>query len=114
MAGIDPEQPEDEARVVVDVLRVWTPGEEAVWSETLAARLAQLDPGRYAELNDERGATMLGAHLRARGIEVKDFHRKQGGKGLTRKGVALAALEGYLQGVGQSVPTALEAAEDSE
>ena len=38
----------------------------------------------------------------------------QGGKGLTRKGVALAALEGYLQGLGQSVPFAIEAAEDGE
>lgn len=111
-AGIDPEQPEDEARVVVDVLRVWTPGEDAVWSETLAARLAQLDPGRYAELNDERGATLLGAQLRARGIDVRDFHRKQAGKGITRKGVALVALEAYLQGVGQSAPAALEGAED--
>lgn len=112
-AGIDPERPEDLARVVVDVLRVWTPGEDAVWSETLATRLAELEPARYGELNDERGATLLGAQLRHRGIEVKDFHRKSAGKGLTRKGVALAALEGYLQELGRSVPAALEDAEDA-
>jgi S-DNA-T family DNA segregation ATPase FtsK/SpoIIIE len=80
---------DDADQVLVHVLRVWTPGETAVWSDLLADRLADLDPDRYQGVD----ATWLGAELRRRGIVVKDVHRKIDGRPVTRKGVQRAEIE---------------------
>ena len=90
-AGEEPDS-QDADRVMVDVLRVWTPGEDAMWSETLAERLADLDPDRYQNAD----ATWLGAELRRRGITPKDRHRKVAGKGQTKKGPARQDIEDAL------------------
>lgn len=120
-AGVAPEEPADAYRVVVDVLRVWTPGEDAMWSETVAAKLAELEPARYAALEDPKnGARILGDQLRALGVEVKDRHRKVGQdgsdrtKGVTRKGVALEDLERLLRDQGRTTTPPAITAEPTE
>jgi len=84
--------PEDRDRVLIDVLRVWTPGEDALWSETIADRLTDLDPDRYTGTD----ALWVGTELRRRGIAVKDVHRKIDGVGTTRKGARRADVEAAL------------------
>lgn len=91
--------PEDRERVPVynlleDVRQVMLPGEDAVWSELIVPRLAQLRPEIYGDwvTVNEAGETevhtgVFGAAMRAAGCPTVSIHRKVEGKGTTRYGV---------------------------
>jgi S-DNA-T family DNA segregation ATPase FtsK/SpoIIIE len=75
-----------------DVRRVMLPGEDALWSELLVPRLAELRPEVYGDMD----VNVFGASMRAAGCPTSSIHRKIEGKGVTRYGVKLDALEAVL------------------
>lgn len=101
--------PEERERVPVynlleDVRRVMLPGEDAVWSEIVVPRLAELRPDIYGEWVgvDDDGQQkvetgVFGAAMRAAGCPTSSIHRKIDGKGVTRYGVKADALDTALE-----------------
>lgn len=77
-----------------DVRRVLLPGEDALWSELILPRLAELRPEVYGEWD----VSTFGAAMRAAGCPTSSIHRKIDGRGVTRYGVKLEALEAVLRG----------------
>jgi S-DNA-T family DNA segregation ATPase FtsK/SpoIIIE len=76
-------------RLLDDVLDVFEPGEDRVWSETLCARLATHAPGVY----DGWDPTTLANALRAFGVDTAQvWGRTAGGEGANRRGVARQAV----------------------
>jgi len=101
-AGTMPELEQPAERVkaynlLADIRAVWPEHEEALWSELLAPRLAQLRPEIYGDWT----VSTLGAALKASGVKTVSIHRKLDGagqphpegKGWTRYGVRLDALQ---------------------
>ncbi len=87
-AGEAPPEPEDQDRVLVDVLGVWPTGQDRAWSETLCELLSALDPGRYQGW----GPAELAGALKARGVGTRQMHMTVEGKRTNRRGVDLAAV----------------------
>jgi S-DNA-T family DNA segregation ATPase FtsK/SpoIIIE len=76
-------------RLLDDVVDVFGPGEDRVWSETLCARLAGEWPGVY----DGWDPTALANALRAFGVDTAQvWGRTQAGEGANRRGVARQAV----------------------
>lgn len=76
-----------------DVRRVMLPDEDAVWSELIVPRLAELRPDIYGEMD----VNAFGAAMRAGGCPTSSIHRKVDGKGVTRYGVKSGALDTALE-----------------
>lgn len=76
-----------------DVRAVWPVGQTGVWLVDLLGLLQGLRPDVYGDLD----AMALGAALRAAGVTVKDLHRKIEGKGYTRPGVNLDAINAAIE-----------------
>lgn len=75
--------------LLADIRAVWPESEDALWSELIVERLAQLRPDVYGDWT----VTTLGAALKANGLKTVSVHRKIDGKGYTRYGVRLEALQ---------------------
>lgn len=97
--GEEAERSEDAFTVLVDVLKVWTPGEEALWSDVLAERLGTLS-GRYAGWS----AIDVGNAVRRLGVSVGNIHRKIDGTGVTRKGIKVRDVLRSLERAGGDAP----------
>jgi S-DNA-T family DNA segregation ATPase FtsK/SpoIIIE len=108
-AGTMPELDEPAPRVkaydlLADIRAVWPESEEALWSELIVPRLARLRPEIYGDWT----VATLGAALKATGVKTVSIHRKLDGmwtgqphpegKGWTRYGVRLDALQAALDG----------------
>jgi hypothetical protein len=75
--------------LVADVSAVMASGEAEVWSEVICARLAELRPALYANLDPTGLATLLGAY----GIQTKQVWGKTAdGKKANHRGVARAGV----------------------
>jgi S-DNA-T family DNA segregation ATPase FtsK/SpoIIIE len=81
--------------ITVDVSACWPDGEEAVWSEVLVSRLAQLRPEVYGRYDVQA----LNAALRAAGVQPRQLHRKVDGAGITRYGVRRADVDSARQAI---------------
>jgi S-DNA-T family DNA segregation ATPase FtsK/SpoIIIE len=76
-------------RLLDDVLDVFEPGEDRVWSETLCARLA----GEWPDVYDGWDPTALANALRAFGVDTAQvWGRTPTGEGANRRGVARQAV----------------------
>ncbi|HEY9370478.1 MAG TPA: hypothetical protein VIU94_18925, partial [Streptomyces sp.] len=75
--------------LLADIRAVWPESEDALWSELIVERLAQLRPEIYGDWT----VTTLGAALKASGLKTVSVHRKIDGKGYTRYGLRLDALQ---------------------
>jgi S-DNA-T family DNA segregation ATPase FtsK/SpoIIIE len=76
-------------RLLDDVLDVFEPGEDRVWSETICARLA----GEWPDVYDGWDPTALANALRAFAVETAQvWGRTQSGEGANRRGVARQAV----------------------
>jgi S-DNA-T family DNA segregation ATPase FtsK/SpoIIIE len=76
-------------RLLDDVLDVFEPGEDRVWSETLCARLA----GEWPDVYDGWDPTALANALRAFGVDTAQvWGRTPVGEGANRRGVARQAV----------------------
>lgn len=84
--------------LIADVRAVWVDGDDATWSEKLAARLAQLRP----EVYDGWDVATLNAALRAAGVEPGQVHRKIDGRGYTRHGIRAADLDSARPAIARS------------
>nr|BFE78536.1 hypothetical protein GCM10020093_011370 [Planobispora longispora] len=71
-----------------DLAHVWPAGHDAVWNETLCARLAELRPAIYDGWQSEQLTSALKPH----GVKVRDISRRRDGKQRTRRGIRLADL----------------------
>jgi S-DNA-T family DNA segregation ATPase FtsK/SpoIIIE len=90
-------------RLLDDVLDVFEPGEDRVWSETLCARLAGEWPGAY----DGWDPTTLANALRAFGVETAQvWGRTAAGDGANRRGVARQAVLDAIATRGNAAPKA--------
>jgi S-DNA-T family DNA segregation ATPase FtsK/SpoIIIE len=76
-------------RLLDDVLDVFEPGEDRVWSETICARLA----GEWPDVYDGWDPTALANALRAFAVETAQvWGRTAAGEGANRRGVARQAV----------------------
>jgi DNA segregation ATPase FtsK/SpoIIIE, S-DNA-T family len=91
-------------RLLDDVLDVFEPGEDRVWSETLCARLADQWPDVY----DGWDPTALANALRAFGVDTAQvWGRTPAGEGANRRGVA---RQGVLDAIAARPPKAANTA----
>jgi DNA segregation ATPase FtsK/SpoIIIE, S-DNA-T family len=94
-------------RLLDDVLDVFEPGEDRVWSETLCARLAARAPGTY----DGWDPTTLANALRAFGVDTAQvWGRTAAGEGANRRGVARQAVLDAIAERGNTGPKAAKSA----
>jgi S-DNA-T family DNA segregation ATPase FtsK/SpoIIIE len=90
-------------RLLDDVVDVFEPGEDRVWSETLCGRLAAHAPGVY----DGWDPTTLANALRAFGVDTAQvWGRTPAGDSANRRGVARQAVLDAIATVGNPGPTA--------
>ncbi|MFF2074628.1 cell division protein FtsK [Kitasatospora sp. NPDC058162] len=87
-AGEAPQREQSTSGILDDLLDIWPAAEPKVWSETLAAALAALDPARY----DGWEPDQLAAALKPYGIDTVQISRRIDGKQTNRRGVELAAI----------------------
>lgn len=83
-AGQDPEPDDDTASVLDHLAAVWPAGEDKVWCETLADRLADTYPGTYDAWTGEQVTAAVKPH----GIATIQIKRN----GVNRRGIALEDL----------------------
>ena len=83
-AGQDPEPDTDTASVLDHLAAVWPAGEDKVWCETLADRLADTYPATYDGWTGEQVTAAVKPH----GIATMQIKRR----GVNRRGIALANL----------------------
>lgn len=91
----DADQPRERVQaynLLADVRAVWVPGEDALWSELIVPRLAELRPDVYGTWD----VKTFGAAMKAAGVPTVSIHRKLDGKGSTKYGVKLDALTAAL------------------
>ena len=90
-------------RLLDDVLDVFEPGEDRVWSETICARLA----GQWPDVYDGWDPTALANALRAFAVETGQvWGRTQAGEGANRRGVARQAVLDAIAARPPRAPTA--------
>ena len=97
-AGVD-QEPEDAQAFLADVLAVFG-ADKNLWSETIAARLAEARPGTYADITKDA----VGSQLRAKDVTVKRVREpgKEPRWGCERAGVLAAAMG---DGPGDMIPS---------
>ncbi|GAA3637027.1 FtsK/SpoIIIE domain-containing protein [Microlunatus ginsengisoli] len=91
-AGIDPDPDDSTASILDHLASVWPVGEEKVWWDDLAERLAGAFPGLYGAWTGEQ----VTAAVRPHGLRSIQIKRTVDGKQLNRRGLARAALQAVL------------------
>jgi S-DNA-T family DNA segregation ATPase FtsK/SpoIIIE len=91
-AGLDPDPDDNTASILDHLASAWPAGEDKVWWDDLAARLATLYPGLYGAWTGEQ----VTATVRPYGLKSIQIKRTVDGRALNRRGLARAALQQVL------------------
>ncbi|GAA3636306.1 hypothetical protein [Microlunatus ginsengisoli] len=91
-AGIDPDPDTSSASILDHLAAVWPVGEEKVWWDDLAERLAASYPGLYGAWSGEQ----VTAAVRPHGLRSIQIKRTVDGRQLNRRGLARTALAAVL------------------
>jgi S-DNA-T family DNA segregation ATPase FtsK/SpoIIIE len=91
-AGIDPDPDDSSASILDHLATVWPPGEDKVWWDDLAERLATTFPGLYGAWTGEQ----VTAAVRPHGLKSIQIKRTVDGRALNRRGLARTALHAAL------------------